>query len=407
MQEIWEEFGPRGEIDLEWEVTKEKGGKEAVHRGTASLHRCKVAYKAFSKEHPFLMRDIEGQVRYGPEKIEFEHLEGKCNDAEVHLHGSQDDKMLSMRLEAIGLKLDPEVKKRMPKDVKDLLNTLELEGRVNFDMNLKMPKDKKKEPTVSIAVEIFDGTINSSLKIDKIEYARADLRVFVEEKGTRVYGPVRFSRAEIENKKVQDLSCTLSKEGENLRFLHIHGLGYGGVVTGSFEVNLESKEFGGDFRVDRLDLREFAGDTKTFSTKPPKGRASLELRNLRGKGGDAATITGWGVLRITEAELWTVPLFLNILNPLEWTESRMIDAGVIVFEIKDRAFHIKSMILQGAEVALKGKGTINFDGDYDLWLRFESGSVLGIAFLKPFARVMDLFRDTMFPIHRTGNLNKD
>ncbi|MBI2901629.1 MAG: hypothetical protein HYY17_15710 [Planctomycetes bacterium] len=408
-KKVWDDFRPQGTMDLEWRVTKERGGKP-VHRGAARLRRCRALYR----EVPLWASDLTGEVLYETGRVELRHVEGTCADARVALNGAVTDEETDLRIRTVGLRLEPDVRRAMPKQVREILDTLKLEGTVSVDMQLTAPRGGKGGDTkVLVAVKMPRGRIDAAVKLDDIEQATANFEVFVGERGTELRGPVRIDRVRVEGKEVTDLSCSLVKTGPDLRFVHIQGTGYGGTVAGSLRLDTESKELGGEFTVDRLDLYEYTSDSESVRKKgrdPLVGKATLELRDLRGKGGDAKSITGTGKLVITEAKLFPVPAVALImsLNLSAWGAEKVISAATIHFDIKDGRFEVRSLAMQGAGVAIVGKGSIDFDGRLDLKLKMQSGGLLGIDFIlfQIPMRILDLLRDSVFGIHVTGTLDE-
>lgn len=407
-QEVWDDFKPRGLMDLEWRLTKDRGA-EPEHRGVARLHHC----RAFYREVPLWVTGITGEVHYASDRILLRHLEGRCEDAHVRIDGEVTDRVLRTRVETVGLKLTSGVRKALPKEVRDILETLKLQGTVSVDMQLEVKKGDRREIEVGVALKLKDGLIDTDVKIENIEQGQANFTVFINEKGTVLYGPIRIARARIEGKQVTDLSCSLNKAGSRLHFVNLQGRAYGGAVTGSFMIDTETKDYGGDFAVDRLDLREYSLDTESVKKRrraPPIGKASVEIRNLRGNGSGIETLTGSGKLTITEGELWTVPVFIDImsLDPTKWGKTRVFSAGTVYFDIAEKKFTVRTLAFQGEDVALLGKGTVDFDGNLDLKLRIESGSILGIDFIlfKLPVRILDFFRDSFAGIRVRGTFEE-
>ncbi len=411
-KKVWEEFRPQGRMDLDWYVTKDAEEDEPVHRGVARLHHCRALYK----EVPLWVTDITGEVvldRSG--RVEFRHVQGVCSDARVSLDGALSHEVLDLRLGVVGLPLDPEVRKAMPKPVRDILDTLKLEGTVSVEMQLAVPRGepKERETRVLVAMKMPRGRINTDIKIENIEQAQANLEVFVGPKGTELRGPVRIGRARIEGKEISDVSCSLLKTGSVLRFVHLQGTGYGGTVTGTFKIDVDTKEFEGEFAADRLDLYEYTSDSEKVKKglrDPLQGKAMLELRNLRGKGGDSSTITGTGKLVITDAKLFPIPAVASImrLDIMGWGSEQVISAATVHFAIRDRKFACSSVTMQGAGVSILGKGSVDFDGNIDFKLKMQSGGLLGIEFIlfQIPVRLLDLLRDSLLPIRVTGTLEE-
>jgi hypothetical protein len=155
------------------------------------------------------------------------------------------------------------------------------------------------------------------------------------------------------------------------------------VSSPGFSIDTKSGEFSGSFNVDRMELREYALDTQSFSEKTLSGKVSLELQDLSGRSGDGATVRGRGKLQVREGVLWDVPVFVSLFtfNPQDLFKAKNpFDAGTVEYEIRDRKFRISSLAFTSKTVSLAGRGRINFDGDMHLRLKVKSGPLFGIDF---------------------------
>ena len=132
-------------------------------------------------------------------------------------------------------------------------------------------------------------------------------------------GPVSFSQAKFWGKDLTDLTASLRVQGPWVTFQNIKASAYDGMVAGDISMNTETSEMEGAFTADRIDVREYARDTRRYAEKQLTGRVSIRLDEFRGRLDDYSTLRGKGRMAIREASLWNVPIFasLILLNPQE------------------------------------------------------------------------------------------
>ena len=192
-------------------------------------------------------------------------------------------------------------------------------------------------------------------------------------------------QASIAGKRITDVGASFSLKGSKLHFSNIKASAYGGLLAAeSFLFDTGSKDFSSrKITIDRLDLQEFARDTKSYQDKTLAGKVSLELVGLAGNGSDAGTVVGKGRLVVRDAVLWEVPVFLKLVS-LNFSElfsaRKQFDAGAVEFEIRNRKIAIEKLAMTSETASVVGRGRIGFDGELHLTLKGKSGPLLGIDF---------------------------
>ncbi len=404
-EDLWKRLQPTGVVDLDWHVRK-RSGEEAVHAGVARLLGCTMEYD----EIPLPVSGLTGEVRYRPERIELVALQGKSGDAEISLKGSLEEKTTQVDVRAVGLDLEPGTVEDLPREVREILQTLKLEGTVNADVNLAIHHGKERKIIGGVVLRVTDGEIKGDVPIKNM-VGDAHLDVYVQGEEMLLSGPLQFSRITILGKEVKRLSTSLRKVGSNLSFLNLQGSVYEGVLTGEMNFDTKSDRFSGHLQVANLNLKSYSDSTQEFKdSESPEGKVDIEIRNLKGTGSDTATITGSGKITISQGRLWQVPVFAGLfsLDPTKWGGEPVFDAGSIYFDIADRKFRIKTLGFEGKGTSIVGKGEVDFDGNLDLKLRMESGSLFGIDFFlfRIPVQVVDILRNAILPIKVTGTLDE-
>jgi hypothetical protein len=376
-RKTWELFSPSGTIDGRCRLTKAKGGG-LVPSLRARARGASLTYR----EIPLPASEVEGEVELLPDgTVKLHHLGGKAHGARVEVHGAASGEGVGLSLDVVGLPLDDAVKNALPPEIGDLLKQLRLSGVASFRSDFSLRGKQKK---FTLDLKLSKGAIDIDPRFDDLE-GHVALEGFLDSK-VMVRGPLTFSGASVVGKRLTDVSATLNVNGTALVFENISARAYGGLVAGkSLFVDTKTGEFFGEhFTVDRLDIAQYVKDTKGFAGKQLAGKVSLEVRDLKGKAGEADTVTGAGRLTIRDALLWEIPIFVSLLklNPQDLFKSQnRFDAGALDFEIRRRKFDIKNLLFTSETVSLVGRGRVGFDGDLHLKLRPKSGAILGIDIL--------------------------
>ncbi|HEX7897108.1 MAG TPA: AsmA-like C-terminal region-containing protein [Planctomycetota bacterium] len=404
-RETYDSFRPAGPVDLRWWVRKAKG-KEVETGGRARALGNAVTWK----EIPLPAIGLTGEIELdGAGKVTLRHLLAKVVGAEIEIHGTVTDEMTSLHVDAAGLPLDADVKAALPASLKKVVEALKLVGTVSFNSALKIKAGG--ETQADVVLRLTKAAIETDPRFEDLE-GTVSLASFTGETSL-MQGSVSFSRAAILGKRLTDVTASFNLNGPRLNFVNIKAAAYGGQITGeSFGLDIDTGVFFGRlFTIDRLNLAEFAKDTGGFKQKALAGRASLELRDLQGTAGDGASMSGTGRLRVLDAAMWDVPIFLSVfqLNPQDLFKGKNVfEAGAIDFEIKGKKFAISKLAFTSETSSIVGHGRVNFDGDLHLYLRPHSGRLLGLDFFifNWTAEFLGLFTGALMGVEVTGTFEK-
>jgi hypothetical protein len=226
-------------------------------------------------------------------------------------------------------------------------------------------------------------------------------------------GSLHLSRASIVGKRLTDVTASFNQTGSRLNFVNIKAAAYGGQISGeSFGLDIDNGVyFGRLFTVDRLDLAQFAKDAGGFEQKALAGAVSLELRDLQGRAGEPTSMAGVGRLRVRDAVLWDIPIFMSVfqLNPQDLFKGKnAFEAGAIDFDIKGRRFAISKLAFTSETSSIVGYGRLDFDGEMHLYLRPHSGRLLGLDFFlfNWTAEFLGVFTGALMGVEVTGTFEK-
>ncbi|MBI2932028.1 MAG: hypothetical protein HYY16_10295 [Planctomycetes bacterium] len=378
-RKLWERFSPAGAVDVDWRVLKERGA-EPQHFGEATARGCRVKYA----DIPLPISDVTGRISYDPARVTLSHVEGRLEDGKVALDGTatvagKDLWQHDYAIRATGARVDERFKNAMPKTIADILDTLQLTGSINFTLGFKMMGEgPTEEMHWNLHVKLLRATADTSIRFEDLE-GTVDCVGSIKEGKRSGSGTITCRSGRIMKKQFTDATATFYFDGEDVHFIRIHGNAYGGTVNGSMSINSRTSELSGEFKVDRLELREFVRDTDNYANRALAGKVNVEIRNLAGRGNDSKTITGQGSMTITDGQLFEVPGVAKMLSP--FSDKKRFDAGKIFFKIRERRFDIDGFGFQSeGGASIVGRGYLTFDGDYEVVLRVNPAPILGIRF---------------------------
>ena len=403
-KETWDLFSPGGPVDLWWNVSREKGKKEVQ---TGRVHG--LGNTALYQDVPLPASGVTGVLELGPKGVRIHRVTGMAHGARVQISGWVDDEVVRLdELDVVGLPLDEKVKKALPKDVGDLIRQLRLGGVVNLQSSLTMPRDGS-DKDVTLHLSLSEGTLDTDPRFEGMQGTVILTGTLGKE--NLLMGPVSFSQTRFWGKDLTDLTASLRVKGRWVTFQNIKATAYDGVVAGDVSINTYTGDIEGAFTADRVDIREYARDTRSYAEKQLSGRVSLRLEEFRGNLKDSKTMRGTGRLAIREASLWNVPVFasLVLLNPQDlFTKKNEFDAGAVEFDIEGSTIKINDLAFTSPSINVVGRGRIEFGGEMNLILRPKADRFLGIDFflLDLVTEPLGWLKDQFYGVEVTGTFDE-
>lgn len=178
---------------------------------------------------------------------------------------------------------------------------------------------------------------------------------------------------------------------------------YGGQANGFVYIDTrEGEDFGGHFIGRNIEVARASADVFGHSGEGVKGDATGEVR-FGGKTGDWHTLEGEGRGSIRDANLAPVPLFHGLLELLNLgTKGTVFRELALPYTIRDGRFRSSAIEIASGVVTLRGRGTLDFDGELDLSLEPEFIPVS----LPVIDSILGLFKRVFSQVHIEGHLTR-
>jgi hypothetical protein len=230
-----------------------------------------------------------------------------------------------------------------------------------------------------------------------------------DDKGLVVDAQVALDSIVVGKQKVTDVRGKVAKKADNslVRISDISAKSYGGQVEGLAEIRLDRPlEYGLSLKVQDMDLEKLFS-AAGVSSKDVKGLLGGNLL-LTGNGKDLSAAQATGVLRISKAKLYKLPIMLGLLNVIFLTVpgDAAFTEGEINYYLKGQKITLREIDLRGPAISILGSGTVDLKTD-GLNLTFLTGPPGKFAGMRSLAveLLQGIIRE-IAEIHVTGTTAK-
>ncbi len=416
---IWALINPEGKINATLRI--DRAAKATAYKTNLILRaegEASFAYTGF----PLRVAGVRGEIRVRDHFISFERLEGVCYGSRVSLSDGRfsSDRDLSdtaqVHVSIQGLKLTDPVYLAMPKDVREALRDVGFQGTVSADLKID-----------SLTVGMSSGTsLHGTLQIEKASLGRhgeiteLDGTLHIAEKSSFDNGGRFAFRGRFDGKRLMALDqwhmnalqCTFDVSNDELTFDNVTAGFCGGTISDSyarFKFNA-TNDFEGALKLKAAELNQLKrGNKLAENLKPIHGKIDGWV-NFAGQGSDTKKLTGDGGVRVTEAEIWEIPIVFNVLNflALKIPEKEFIEEAKVKFKIASEKFSFKELTLNSDSVSFSGKGHVDFEGNLNV--RLELDILPGMPFfIEPLGDLMggvgQWIQGALIPVSVTGTLD--
>ncbi len=337
-----------------------------------------LTYRPF----PLPLVGVRGSVSIGPRGIELRDLAGECGEGRVTISGElvrEDDGVSgSLHLAARGMQFDDVLREALPWRLRRTWNNARPTGRCDLELprlDLSTGDGRNgRRWDFDARMTLADVSLDLGIKLDEAAGTLAGTGT-LDAEGLELAGEFELDRARINGYELTGLSGYLARsaDGTSLTFDELKGDLYGGSFAGQIEVDQSQSpaRYACRATIAGAELRGLVNAGRPAESRPlaAGGRCDADLF-IRGQVGDPHGAEGGGHVDLYEAQLFRLPLMLDILNVLDLAApaNGPAQAASADFVILGAEVELNDILVRDPTVALAGSGRLRRD-PYELDLR--------------------------------------
>ncbi len=387
VQRAWEELHPRGNVDLQADVSHVTGLTKPVIN--VAIHPLKESTTIQPKFFPYLMEQIEGSISYQNGKLQLSQLRASHGRTTMRTNGDgefRDDGSWNLRLE--GLAVDRLMARRdltdaLPTKLRNLIEYLRPSGSFNLSNgSLSFSKGRGASSTIDtvwdVELNFFQANLQAGIELHNLHGAvrlkgeargnksfsagelAIDTATFEDIQFTEIHGPLW-----VDNDRCLFGEWATKEQGLPLRRLTARA--YDGDVAADSWVTFDVvPKYSADIKLDGANLDRLMKE-RINGQLDYQGQVEASL-SLSGNGRSLATMVGHGEVQITQANIHELPILVSMLKVLRnktpnTTAFNQIDNK---FRIQGQHIYLDQLDFKGDAVSLLGRGETNFDQELNL-----------------------------------------
>ncbi|MCH7750773.1 MAG: DUF748 domain-containing protein [Planctomycetes bacterium] len=385
--QAWEELRPRGQIDLTADVYHLTGYAKPDIR--VSVRPRPESASLEPRFFPYLLEKVGGTLTYHQGQVLMTEFKAQHGRTTIRTNGSgnfAEDGSWEVKLEGLSadrLTMRREFVGALPLKLQKLIDQLKPTGSFalqNSSMRFAKPSDPTAplESQWDVQLECHQTDIQAGIELRNIH---GMVRLVGESKGSQCYqsGELEIDTATFQGVQfteirgpiwIDETRCLLGnwaskQQGRTPR--HITAKIYDGHLVGDAWVTYDGlPQYGAQVSVVGADLLRIMTERFNGGTDF-RGKVAANL-SLRGRGRQLENLEGEGDVKITDAEIYELPLLVGLLKVLRNStpDSTAFNESDVKFRIQGRHIYLDQLDFLGDAVSLFGKGYTNFDQQLNL-----------------------------------------
>ena len=382
VRKAWSEIRPRGRVDLMATVKHETGFTKPSIRAT--VYPLPESATIQPKFFPYLLEQVAGTFDYQDGQVRLSDVRAQHGRTAVRTNGSGNFAADgAWQFELTGLSVDRLAVRRdlivaMPLKLQKLLDSLKPTGHFRLhDGTLGFSKSRDRLASIDSRWDVVLECLQTDLQVGldlrnvhgsvRLEGASLDGRcttrgelkldsaTFQDIQFTNIQGPLW----------VDETSCRLGRwatEYQHQPMRRLTAKAYGGDLVGDGWATFDGlPEYGAQASLAGADLLRLMTE-RFHSQQPFPGKVAANI-NLRGRGRSLDNLVGDGDVKITDANIYELPVLVGLLKVLRNStpDSTAFNQSDVKFRIQGRHIDLDQLDFLGDAVSLFGKGYTNFD----------------------------------------------
>lgn len=392
LQETWHEFHPSGRFDALAKVTWVPGGEFDLSIPSAKLKDAEVTLQHFT----FPWHNVSAEMSYAHDRLEVTSLRAEHDDCRLRGKGWGTfpcDRPWQFRFEEFfvdDLPTTPAIRRALPADLRVVVDTLNPTGTISVQGPMAFSGPDGPRDSVAIQwksdvllsgsdlmlgqrVENIYGRVTLHGAWDGrqavIDYGQLDLdslEIFKHQL-TEVRGPFKYQQGELTAGSRQAVIGPVMQATKNINVAEqINAKAIDGTLTLNSIVKFGREP---DYR---LRVIMTGGNLERYTQMYKQGQKNIRgningWMDLQGIGDDTDSVTGSGFVKIQPAELYELPVFMQLFQTLGPKVDRTaFKEATFLFTVGKQRFNFQEIDLSGNALRMLGRGIVRFDGVVDL-----------------------------------------
>jgi hypothetical protein len=419
LREIWDSLRIRGTLDqLTVDMTMPTGTSEIELAMTARMgtrHRLPSPNQIsiLPVWFPYEVNDLLGQVTVKDGQVKLTNIQGNHGRTKLRCEGSgaytSDDWFINIdQMEVSSLKVDGDLIDALPKEIAPAIRQLEFQGIIGVSGALKVEsagrgliQNQPGQPTIlgkgplqaklswsDVRFDLSGAKMLIGMPVENI-YGFVNLSGTSDQNSTRCSGTIALDTISIYGHQVTEIKgpiwlddqkilagnkndIRLDPENSRVNYPPIRGRMHDGDVVfnaemetaGTNRYNLNAELINGCLKES---CKEFGTDAENI-----EGVSYAQIE-LEGDYEGIQSQAGSGVIKVSNAKIYELPIFLRLLTILNLQDNHAFDTADISFNVQGDEINFAPMKFSGNAISLIGTGKMNLDQDID----FKFHSVFG------------------------------
>ncbi len=427
-REAWDRFRPTGlaDVDLSLRSGLDDAPGGVDWRLVLDGRGLAMRYGDF----PYPLTDVTGRAVITPGRVDLSDVRARHGKARFVVNGragfSAEAETAELRIRGSDVPIDGELLDSVPRSLAPLARRFRPGGRCDIDLrSLRVVSagSPGSQPATSAATAPGVGATRWSID-GRVAFHDATLDVGFGHKtlsgsvdgvasqegpALALKAAVELDRVRVGRQKLTRLRANVSKEpGQALmRVRNLSARAHGGQVAGFAELRLaDPLEFGLSLSVDGMKLQELFASAGAEKPEDVRGLLAGSVQ-LRATAGEKPRRRASGVLRLSKAQLYKLPVMLGLLHVVYLTlpgESAFTE-GKLSYHLRDDTLVFDEIYLRGSALSIVGSGTMDMESE-KLDLTFLSGPPRKLPPLGSLSELLEGIAREVVEIHVDGPLRE-
>jgi len=430
VQRIWRTLAARGrsDVDLVIQHGMDPNDKHLDYRLELKPRDLAVRYEDF----PYTLEHITGRAVATPGGVALHGLRASHGKARLTIDGqmtlAETAQDANLSLVGLNVPIDRELLAALPKTLAPLAARFRPGG--SCEIRLKTFRIARRDPPRSapasrVASRPAPGAV-SWFVAGRVAFSEATLDLGLGHKtlsgsldgvarqrggDLALDAAIALDSVQVARQRLTRFRGRLTKEprGKVMRLRGLSAKAHGGQVAGFAEIRLaDPLAFGVSLSVDAINLADLFAASSAAGTPTPgvQGRLAGNVQ-LTATVGDKPRRQASGVLRISRAKLYKLPVMLGLLHVvyLSLPGDTAFTDGTLVYHLRNDMLVFDEIYLRGTALSIVGSGTMNMKTEA-LDLTFLSGPPRKLPRLGSLGELLEGIAREVAEIRVTGTLRK-